>query len=113
MTLNHGWTLGAVLEEHPVDELTQLLVVRPDAPESACRDLERRLLGHRLAGRTTVLVDLAGAERLSGAMIASLRRSQLKLGSRNGRLVVSAERPELARALEAAGLEVAVPLERM
>ena len=100
------WSLGAVLAEADVDRLTRLLVVRPAPSPSACRELERRLLEYRLSGRTSMIVVIAAGDRLSGALIAALARAERRIGSRNGRLTVTAEGDESRRALECAGLEV-------
>jgi len=100
------WSLGAVLAETAVDPFTHLLVVRPEISPSMGRDLERRLLGHRLAGCTSLIVVVAGRDRISGALISALRRAQRKIGSRNGRLSVTAETSESRRVLECAGFDV-------
>lgn len=102
----HQWSLGPILAETAVDQSTALLIVRPDVSAASGRDLERRLLGHRLSGATSIIVVVAGRDRLSGALISSLRRAQRRLGSRNGRLTVTAETDESRRVLECAGFEV-------
>ena len=57
-TLTREWSLGAVLAEREVDERTWLMAVRADAGLGASLALGRRLLGLRLAGYTTIVVDL-------------------------------------------------------
>lgn len=106
MTGAREWSLGAVLAETAVDPSTHLLVVRPAISPSTGRELERRLLGHRLAGCTSLIVVVAGRDRISGALISALRRAQRKIGSRNGRLSVTAETSESRRVLECASLDV-------
>ena len=106
MTAPRQWSLGVVLAETAVDPFTDLLVVRPEISPSMGRDLERRLLGYRLAGCTSVIGVVAGRDRISGAVISALRRAQRKVGSRNGRLSVTAETVESRRVLECAGFDV-------
>jgi hypothetical protein len=107
MNRPRDWTLGAVVAEQQVDERTHLLVVRPHASITACRDLERRLLGLFLAGNTTLIVNLLAGSDPSGAMRTTLLRSHRKISHRNGRLLVTVEDPNLGRRLEAAGLDLA------
>lgn len=99
------WTIGPVLAEVRVDPHTHVIVARPDLPQDMARKLERRLLQLRMAGATTVAVDLSGHARVSGALLAALLRARRMLESRNGRLVVNASDAESARVLSAAGLE--------
>jgi anti-anti-sigma regulatory factor len=93
--------------EREIDDRTRLLVVRADAGLGASLALGRRLLGLRLAGVTTIVVDLGEADHVTDAMLAALMRCRRKLAARDGRLVVSAERPTVRQALERTGLEVA------
>jgi anti-anti-sigma regulatory factor len=101
------WSLGAVLAEREIDERTFVLVVRADAGLGASLALGRRLLGLRLAGITTIVVDLGEADHVTDAVLAALMRCGRKLAERDGRLVVSAEHPTVRRALERSGLELA------
>jgi len=101
------WSLGAVLAEREIDERTYVLVVRADAGLGASLALARRLLGLRLAGITTIVVDLGEADHVTDAVLAALMRCRRKLVDRDGRLVVSAERPTVRQALVRSGLEVA------
>jgi len=73
--------------------------------------LARRLLGLRLAGFTTIVVDLGDAERITDVVLAALMRCRRKLAVRDGRMVVAAERPAVRRAVARAALEVADVLE--
>lgn len=109
--LTREWSLGAVLAEREVGEHTWLLVVRADAGLGASLALARRLLGLRLAGYTTIVVDLGDADRVADAMLAALMRCRRKLALRDGRMVVAAERPAVRQAVARAGLEVADVLE--
>jgi anti-anti-sigma regulatory factor len=99
------WSLGAVLAERSVDSSTYLLVVRADAGLAASVDLRRRLLRLRLAGKTTVLVDLEGAERVSAPMLSALMQTARQLAARDGRLVVVSEHLSIRAALARAGFE--------
>lgn len=109
--LTRDWTLGAVLAQREVDEHTCVLVIRADAGLPASLAFGRRLLGLRLAGFTTIVVDLGEADTVADVMVATLMRSRRKLASRDGRLVVAADRPAVRRVLEGAGLEVASDLD--
>jgi anti-anti-sigma regulatory factor len=95
-----------VLAERPAGPSTRVVLVRPDVSSGAGRDLERRLLAHRLAGSTTIVVVVTGEDRVSGSLISSLLRAERKIGARNGRLVVAAESRESRVGLESAGLEL-------
>lgn len=110
-TLTQEWSLGAVLAEREVDERTWLMTVRADAGLGASLALGRRLLGLRLAGYTTILVDLGTADRVTDAVVAALMQCRRKLAARDGRLVVAAGRSPVQRALTHAGLELADDLE--
>ena len=111
-TSTHGeWSIGAVLAERPIDPRTHLLVVRANAGPAAARDLRRRLLGLRLAGRTTVLVDLEGAYGASDAILAALTQAHRQLSARAGRLVVASENVALRDDAERACLQVVDGLE--
>ena len=105
------WSIGAVLAERPIDPHTYLLVVRANAGLAAALDLRRRLLGLRLAGHTTLLVDLEGAHAASDAILAALMQASRLLASRDGRLVVVSENATVRDAAERAGLEVVEGLE--
>jgi anti-anti-sigma regulatory factor len=100
------WQLGAILAERSVDPLTYVLVARADAGAGAARGLARRLLGLRLAGYTTLIVDLVGGEHASGAMLAALLLAQRKLRLRDARLVLTAPEPDSRDELRRSGLEV-------
>jgi anti-anti-sigma regulatory factor len=69
------------------------------------------MLGLRLAGFTTIVVDLGDADHVADAVVAALMQCRRKLAMRDGRLVVAAGRPAVRRALARAGLEVADDLE--
>jgi anti-anti-sigma regulatory factor len=105
------WSIGAVLAERLIDPRTYLLVVRANAGVAAALELRRRLLGLRLAGHTTVLVDLEGAYSASDAILAALMQARRQLASRDGRLVVASENAAVRAAAERAGLEVVDGLE--
>ena len=105
--LPQEWSLGAVLAEREVDQRTWLMAIRADAGLGASLALGRRLLGLRLAGYTTILVDLGDADRVTDAVVAALMQCRRKLAARDGRLVVAAGRPPVQRALAHAGLELA------
>ena len=100
-----------MLAEREVDKLTCLVAVRADAGLGASLILGRRLLGLRLAGYTTIVIDLGDADRVTDAVVAALMQCRRKLTARDGRLVVAARRPTVRRALARAGLEVADDLE--
>jgi anti-anti-sigma regulatory factor len=102
-----AWSLGAVLAEREVDERTWLVVVRADAGLGAALALGRRLLGLRLAGYTSIVVDLQNGEHVTGAVLAVLLQSRRKVELRDGRLAVVAESPGVRSTLARAGLEVA------
>jgi anti-anti-sigma regulatory factor len=102
-----AWSLGAVLAEREVDDRTWLVVARADAGLGAALALSRRLLGLRLAGYTTIVVDLTGGEHPTAAVLAVLLQSRRKLELRDGRLAVLADSPEVRRVLARAGLEPA------
>jgi anti-anti-sigma regulatory factor len=104
-----AWSLGAVRAEREVDDRTWLVVVRADAGLGAALALGQRLLGLRLAGYTTVVVDLGKGEHVTGAVLAVLLQSRRKLELRDGRLAVVAESPGVRSTLARAGLEVADP----
>ena len=110
-TSKREWSLGAVLAEREVDKQTCLVAVRADAGLGASLVLGRRLLGLRLAGFTTIVIDLGDADRVTDAVVAALMRCRRKLTARDGRLVVAARRPTVQRTLARAGLEVADNLE--
>jgi anti-anti-sigma regulatory factor len=101
-----GWSLGPVLAEREVDPRTYVLVVRPDAGPAAALELRRRLLGLMLAGHTTLLVDLDGAERATDAVLSALMQARRKLAARDGRLIVAASQPTLRTALAGLGFEL-------
>jgi anti-anti-sigma regulatory factor len=105
-TRDSAWSLGAVLAEREVDDRTWLLVVRPDVGPGAAIALGRRLLGLRLAGYTTIVIDLADGERIAGALLAVLVQTRRKLERRAGRLALVAQTPAAREALTRAGLEV-------
>lgn len=102
-----AWSLGAVLAEREVDDRTWLAVVRADAGLGAALALGRRLLGLRLAGYTTIVVDLGNGEHVTGAMLAVLLKTHRKLEQRDGCLAVVAESPAARSMLARAGLECA------
>jgi anti-anti-sigma regulatory factor len=104
------WSLGAVLAERSVDPLTYLLVVRADVGLGASVDLRRRLLRLRLAGYTTVLVDLEGSGHVSAPLVAALMQARRQLAARGGLLVVASEHAAMHQALERAGLD---PIDRL
>jgi anti-anti-sigma regulatory factor len=104
-------SFGAVLAERPIDEGTYLLVVRANAGLAAAIDLRRRLLRLKLAGHTTVLVDLVGAHGVSAAILATLMQARRRLSTRDGRLVVASGDGAVRAAAERAGLEVVEGLE--
>jgi anti-anti-sigma regulatory factor len=110
-TLTREWSLGAVLAVREVDEYTCLVLIRADVAIGPSRALERRLLGLRLAGFTTIVVDVGEAGHVTDALVATLMRCRQNLGARDGRLIVAAGRPAVQRALARAGLEVADDLE--
>ena len=99
------WSVGAVLAERRVDPTTFVLVVRADAGLAASVDLRRRLLRLRLAGHTTVLVDLEAAERVSAPMLAALMQARRQLAARDSRLVVVSEHATVRAALARAGFD--------
>jgi len=101
------WSLGAVLAEREIDERAWLVVVHADIGLGASLAFGRRLLGLRLAGFTTIVVDLGDSDHVTDALVAALMRCRRKLAARDGRLVVATERPSVRRALVRAGLEVA------
>ena len=105
--LTREWSLGAVRAEGEIDQHTWLMAVRADAGLGASFELGQRLLGLRLAGYTTIVVDLGDADRVTDAVVAALMRGRRKLAARDGRLVVAAERPAVQLALAHAGLESA------
>ena len=105
------WSLGAVLAERRVDLRTYLLVVRADASLAASVDLRRRLLELRMAGHSTVLVDLEGARHVSGPIVAALMQAARQFAAREGRLVVASEDAAIRAALVRAGLEAIDDLE--
>ena len=109
--LTREWSLGAVLAQREIDEHTCVLVIRADAGLPAALAFGRRLLGLRLAGFTTIVVDLGEADRVADVMVSTLMRSRRTLAARNGRLVVAADRPAVRRILARAGLEVAENLD--
>jgi anti-anti-sigma regulatory factor len=100
------WSLGPVVAEREVDQHFWLMTVRADAGLGASLSLARRLLGLRLAGYTTILVDLGDADRVTDAVVAALMQCRRKLAVREGRLVVAAQRPDVQTALARAGLEL-------
>lgn len=110
-TLTWEWSLGAVLAVREVDEHTCLVLIRADVAIGPSRALERRLLGLRLAGFTTIVVDVGDASHVTDALVAALMRCKRNLDARDGRLVLAAGRPAVQRALGRAGLEVADDLE--
>jgi anti-anti-sigma regulatory factor len=101
------WSLGAVLAEREVDEHTLVVLIRADIGLAVCLALERRLLGMRLAGFTTIVVDVGTGDRVTDPVIATLMSCRRKLAPRDGRLVVAAGDPRVRRRLERAGLEIA------
>jgi anti-anti-sigma regulatory factor len=101
-----AWSLGAVLAEREVDDRTWLFVIRADVGLGAALALGRRLPGLRLAGYTTIVVDLRNGEHVAGAVLAVLAQSRRKLELREGRLAVAAESRGVRRTLAHAGLEV-------
>jgi anti-anti-sigma regulatory factor len=105
------WSLGAVLAERAIDPRTCLLVVRADAGVAAALDLRRRLLALRLAGHTTLLVDLEGMNTVSDAILAALMQARRQLAARDGRLVVTSEHAAVRTAAEQVGLELVDHLE--
>lgn len=105
--LTRDRSLGAVLAEREIDEHTRLVLIRADVAVGPSLTFERRLLGLRLAGFTTIIVDLGDAGHATDAVVAALMRCRRKLAARDGRLVVVAERPAVRRALARVGLEVA------
>lgn len=106
------WSLGAVLAERRIDPRTYVLIVRADAGLAASVDLRRRLLELRLAGHTTVLVDVeAGGGHLSGPMVAALMQAGRQFEAREGRLVVASEQTAVRAALARAGFEPVAGLE--
>jgi len=105
------WSLGAVLAERRVDKRTYLLVIRADAGLTASVDLLRRLLELRMAGHSTVLVDLEGARNVSGPIVATLMQAARQFVARKGRLVVASEEAAIRAALVRAGLETIDGLE--
>lgn len=102
-----GWSLEAVLAEREIDERTIVVAVRADAGLGASLGLSRRLLGLRLAGFTTIIVDLGDADRITDPVVAALMRCRRKLAVRDGRLVVAPGQVAVQRTLALAGLEVA------
>ena len=105
------WSLGAVLAECEIDERTCLLRIRADVALGPSLAFERRVLGLRLVGFTTIVVDVGDGGHVTDVILAALMRCRRKLAARDGRLVVMAARPAVRRALVRAGLEVAEDLE--
>lgn len=101
------WSPGAVLAEREIDKRTMVVAVRADAGLGASLALSRRFLGLRLAGFTTIIVDLDDADRVTDPVVAALMRCRRKLAVRDGRLVVGARQIAVRRTLALAGLEVA------
>jgi anti-anti-sigma regulatory factor len=99
------WSLGAVLAERSVDPRSCILVVRADAGLDASLDLRRRLLALRLAGHTTIMVDVEGGEHVSAPMLAALRQARRQLAARDGQLAVASEHAAVRAALARAGLD--------
>ena len=73
-----------MLAEREVDDRTWLLVIRADVGPGAAIALGRRLLGLALAGYTTIVIDLAEGERVSGALLAVLVQTRRKRERRAG-----------------------------
>jgi anti-anti-sigma regulatory factor len=107
--LNRDWSLGAVLAALEIDEHTCVVRIRADVAAGASISLERQLLALRLAGFTTVIVDVGETPHVTDAIVAALMRSRRELAARDGRLVLAAEARAVRRALARAGLEVAEP----
>jgi hypothetical protein len=105
--MRSGLSLGAVLAEREVDEHTWLLVVRAHAGLAAALAVGRKLIRLRMAGYTTIVVNLVDGERVSDPLLATLLEWRRKLELRDGRLVVAAEHPAARAKLERAGLELA------
>jgi anti-anti-sigma regulatory factor len=101
------WSLGAVLAQREIDERTVVVVIRADVGLGPSLTFERRLLGLRLAGFTTIVVDVGAADRVADVMVATLMRCRRKLAPRDARLVIAADDPRVRRYLERVGLEVA------
>jgi hypothetical protein len=102
-----AWSLGAVLAEREVDEHTWLLVVRADAGLPPSLAVGRKLTRLRMAGYTTIVVNLVDGDRLSDPLLATLLEWRRKLELRDGRLVIAAEHPAARAKLGRAGLELA------
>jgi hypothetical protein len=63
------WSLGAVLAEREIDERTCLLLIRADVALGPSLAFERRVLGLRLVGFTTIAVDVGdGGHVISGLL---------------------------------------------
>ena len=102
-----AWSLGAVLAEREVDQRTWLVIVRANAGLGAALAMGRRLTELRLAGYTTIVVDLQNGEHITGAILAVLLQTRRKLELRDGCLAAAAESAAARGALARAGLELA------
>jgi hypothetical protein len=103
---DRAWSLGAVLAESEVDDSVCLLIVRPDVSLGAALALGRRVLGLRLAGYTTIVIELAAGRQVAPALVAVLLNTSRKIERRDGRLVIATEDPAVRLSLARAGLEV-------
>jgi anti-anti-sigma factor len=96
-----GASLTATVQQDGVAVLTLRGTV-----DAACAREAERLVRHDVLDRNaSLIIDVSGADEITGALLGLLVRATRKLSWRNRRLVIVCTRPELRRRLEMAGID--------
>jgi anti-sigma B factor antagonist len=82
-----------------------VLILRGTIDATRAREAEALIRDSSGQPGSTLVIDISGADELTGALLGLLVRATRKLAWRNRRLVILCTQPELRRRLDMAGMD--------